>query len=132
VDAERAQLLAQFAEGAVHAGDLAEPVALLLRLVGVEGPVAFGGPVRAVRRAEPDDRQKRALGLRVLLDELQRRVTMLLSPWVWTAVPSRLRMGSLSKKFGAESHSSNPLAPGLTGLPLRTGPRCHLPKWPVA
>ena len=58
-------------------------------------------------------------------------MTMELSPWVCTASPVRLRMGSLSKKLGAESHSSKPLAPGFTGLFPYVGPRCHLPKCPL-
>ena len=58
-------------------------------------------------------------------------VTSELSPLNGTALPWSLRMGSRSKKLGADTQSSKPLAPGLTGLFFCTEPRCHLPKCPV-
>ena len=56
-----------------------------------------------------------------------------LSPWIVRgSAPLRLSDGLSSKKLSCDSHSSNPQAPGQTGEAALTGPRCHLPKCPVA
>ena len=153
------EVVAEFADGAVHGGDFGEAFAkdftegafglesgfhagelddsLLVALgqIVVEGEVFFEPAVGFVGRAEPDDGEEGFSGLFGFTDEADGFVDDDFGAFAFEASgagpPLRERTGFISKKLSWETHWSKPMAPGFVGDSFLTGPRCHLPKWPV-